>query len=200
MLKLASLDDSKIDLMLFCVSGLTPSTRVSDFGVGTKGAARQSVARMYKQKQKRCPERLALLSEELDNLLHVAMRLGFPIDELDPKLRAACVQPGLSQAVEMSEGKNSPGDTNSSGAGDRHQCGPFPDTQPSKSASGDCSWPSPAGGARNQDPDTGDTTTMPAKALVDAQPPAPGAHGNVSWSIPEMRGGGCAPCNVDETQ
>ena len=88
MLKLVNLDDEGTDLGVFCCSGVLPNVRPSDFGVNlTKGMVRRQIRQLYLEKHTRNPQRLALLSEELDNLPMVAMRAGYPVELLTPHMR-----------------------------------------------------------------------------------------------------------------
>jgi hypothetical protein len=78
MVTVAQLGEEQVDLLLFVLAGVLPSTRVSDMGAVTKGDARGVVRRQYQVKLRKNATRLSHLSEELDNLPMVAMRMGTP--------------------------------------------------------------------------------------------------------------------------
>ena len=75
MVRITQLDDEMVDLLLFILSGVLPNTRIVDLGVETKGQARAAVRSQYMVKMKKNQSRLNIMSEELDNLPMVALRL-----------------------------------------------------------------------------------------------------------------------------
>ena len=89
MLAIARLKEEEIDVLLFVATGILPTLKISDFGVQTKGEAREAVRRLFQNKEKLQPQRLDSLSPEYDNLLNMAMRLGYPHELLTPEARRA---------------------------------------------------------------------------------------------------------------
>jgi hypothetical protein len=67
MLQLCNLDDEHTDLCIYVIAGVLPSVKPSDFGVETKGEVRMQVRLQYQAREKRNPQRMSMLSEELDN-------------------------------------------------------------------------------------------------------------------------------------
>ena len=99
MVRLTSLSEEEVDLLLYCLSGVLPSVRVCDLGVQLKGEARDAVRGQYLHKLRRFPTRLRLLSEELDNLPQVAMRLGYPESHLSSHLQQLLTTWKLGQGM-----------------------------------------------------------------------------------------------------
>lgn len=89
MVKVSQLDDEHVDLLVFCLSGVLPNTRVVDLGVTYKGEARDAIRAQFQVKLKKNQSRLNIMSEELDNLPMVALRLGYPAALFSPQLGAA---------------------------------------------------------------------------------------------------------------
>ena len=89
MVKVAQLDEEQVGLLLFVLAGILPSTKVSDMGAVTKGDAREAVRRQYQVKLRKNATRLSHLSEELDNLPMVALRMGYPAELFSPPLKKA---------------------------------------------------------------------------------------------------------------
>ena len=87
MLKVCSLSCEMVDLLLFCLTGILPNTKVSDMACATKRQAREACARQHRLKIRKNACRLQLLSDELDNLPACALRLGFPPELFSPPLR-----------------------------------------------------------------------------------------------------------------
>ena len=88
MVRLSQLSEEETDWLLYCVASISPVTKPADFGTDTKGQTRRNVAQQYRAMMKRNPSRLGQLSEELDNVGTVAMKLGYEPDWLSPELRA----------------------------------------------------------------------------------------------------------------
>ena len=101
MLRLSQLSDEEIDLLLYILTGISPMTRPVDLGAGTKREAREAARLQSQVKARKQPERLRHLTEDLDNLGVVAMRLGYAPEWLSPDLRrqynAARERAGMAQ-------------------------------------------------------------------------------------------------------
>ena len=89
MATVAQLDEEQVDLLLYVLAGILLSTKVSDMGAVTKGDARDAVRRQYQVKLRKNATRLSHLSEELDNLPMVALRMGHPAELFSPPLKKA---------------------------------------------------------------------------------------------------------------
>ena len=85
MVKLSQLSEEETDVLLYILTGVLPDTKVTDLGAVTKGDARDGMRKIYLSKLKRNLSRLNVLSEELDNILGVGLRLGYPVDLLTPE-------------------------------------------------------------------------------------------------------------------
>ena len=92
MMTLAQLTCEQLDLLLYIVTGISPATRPHDFGASCKRDARRMCRQQHLQKLKRQPGRMDQLTDELDNLPVVAMRLGYQPEWLSPALRQAFIQ------------------------------------------------------------------------------------------------------------
>ena len=88
MVRMSQLGEEETDMLLFCLSGVSPATKASEFGVTTKKEARQAIRSQYKMRMARNASRLNILAEELDNIPGSALRLGYPTDLLSPATRA----------------------------------------------------------------------------------------------------------------
>ena len=73
-------------MLLFCLCGVLPSTKVCDLGVQTKGEAREAIRAQCRVKMAKNASRLNSLSDELDNLPGMACRLGYPVSLFSPRL------------------------------------------------------------------------------------------------------------------
>ena len=78
MLLLSQFTCERLDMLLYILTGLLPTTKTSAFGVSTKGEARRAVREMYRARLVRNPSRLDTLSQDMDNIPEVAMRAGYP--------------------------------------------------------------------------------------------------------------------------
>lgn len=87
MVKVSQLEDEHVDLLVYVLSGVLPNTKICDFGVSTKGEARAAIRSQYLVKLRKNQSRLNILSEELDNLPMVSVRLGYPDKLFSPALR-----------------------------------------------------------------------------------------------------------------
>ena len=87
--KLAQMSEEETDLMLFIVTGLLPTTRTVDLGAKTKGEAREAVHALFQHRMKKNASRLSALSDELDNLAQVALRMGYPPELFSKELHLA---------------------------------------------------------------------------------------------------------------
>ena len=79
MFKLSQLSDEEVDALLWLCTGILPTTKVAELGADTKGAARRAAHKLYTYRMKANPQRLQLLSEDLDNVLSVATRNAYPL-------------------------------------------------------------------------------------------------------------------------
>ena len=86
---LSQLSEEQIDLLLYCVTGISPLTKPQDFGVRTKGEMRRVVADQHRAATRRNPSRLSQLSSEFDNVATVAMKIGYSPEWLSPEYRQA---------------------------------------------------------------------------------------------------------------
>ena len=95
--------DDEVDMVLYALTAILPSTRVQEFGATTKGELRDQAYAQNARIFKRDPQRLALLAENLENLPMICLRLGYPPDMFPPKLyaewRERNMSAGHSQAV-----------------------------------------------------------------------------------------------------
>ena len=87
MVRLSQLGEEQIDMLLYILTGILPSTRVQDLGCATKKEARAAIRSQYVVRLRRNASRLSVLAEELDNVAAVAVRLGYPPHLLSPELR-----------------------------------------------------------------------------------------------------------------
>ena len=92
MMTLAQLTCEQLDLLLYIVTGISPATRPHDFGANCKRDARKMCRQQHLQQIKRQPGRMDQLTDDLDNLPVVAMRLGYQPEWLSPALRQAYFQ------------------------------------------------------------------------------------------------------------
>ena len=63
MIKVTQLECEQVDLLLYCVGGVLPSTKPCGLGVSTKGEARSQVAEIYDVKMEKNASRLDALSD-----------------------------------------------------------------------------------------------------------------------------------------
>ena len=89
---LAQLTCEQLDLLLYIVTGISPATRPHDFGANCKRDAQKMCRQQHLQQIKRQPGRMDQLTDDLDNLPVVAMRLGYQPEWLSPALRQAYFQ------------------------------------------------------------------------------------------------------------
>ena len=82
MMRLSQMSCEEHDLLVYVLAGTAPSTRPVDMACATKGDAIRS---MYESKLKKQPQRLRVLSDELDNLVVVAVRMGYSFQWLTPQ-------------------------------------------------------------------------------------------------------------------
>ena len=78
MLKVSQIDDEYVDILVYCLARVLPSSKICDLGCTTKGDARQAVRTQYMLKLRKNRSRLDVLAEEFDNLPMVGLRLGYP--------------------------------------------------------------------------------------------------------------------------
>lgn len=104
MLSLARLSCEETDILLFVVAGVAPVIRPGDFGVENKRGARKVVRTEHQRKMKRCPGRLAQLSDDLDNLFLIAMELGYKSEWLSPSFRTHWQQDCGTHGVALTQG------------------------------------------------------------------------------------------------
>ena len=87
MMRLSQLTDEQVDLLLYICTGISPLTRPNDMGATDKRHARVMAHQQHAVKIERQPTRLQQMSDEMDNLASVAMRLGYAAEWLSPELR-----------------------------------------------------------------------------------------------------------------
>ena len=80
MLKVSQLECEYVDILVFVLAGVLPSSKVCDFGTELKRDCRAAVRQIYLSKMRKNRSRLDILSEELDNLPMVGLRLGYPVE------------------------------------------------------------------------------------------------------------------------
>ena len=64
-------------MLLYGLAGILPNTKVQYFGCSTKGELRDQVCDQYERQQRKNPQRIALLAENLENLPQIVLRLGW---------------------------------------------------------------------------------------------------------------------------
>ena len=84
----SQLSEDQLDMLIFCVSGMSPRTLIRSIGASTKRALRLQIRSRYKDLQRRNPQRLQMLAENVANLGQVAMQLGYAVEDLRPEYRA----------------------------------------------------------------------------------------------------------------
>ena len=87
MVRVSQLDAEDIDLLLFILTGVGPDTKPHSLGSSTKGEVRLSLMLIYETKLRKSPNRLKMISDELDNLLVVGMRMGYRFQWLSNKYK-----------------------------------------------------------------------------------------------------------------
>ena len=87
-MRLSQLTDEETDLLLFIVAGINPATKPTDMAASNKGGARDAAREQHICKMSKHRGRLQHLTDELDNLPAVAMRMGYSPEWLSPELRA----------------------------------------------------------------------------------------------------------------
>ena len=107
LLRLSLLGEDETDALVFLVSGIRPTTRVSDLNCRTKGALRTIVSTEARRVMKAQPERLVGLAHDLSNLFQEALRLGYKLRDFPPALASTLdpqgqQTPPQSQLVEVS--------------------------------------------------------------------------------------------------
>ena len=80
MVRVSMLTCEFVDLLVYCLSGVMPNAKVCDLGCTFKGECRDAIHIQYDSRMKKNPTRLSLMSEEMDNLPLVALRVGYPVD------------------------------------------------------------------------------------------------------------------------
>ena len=83
----SQLSEDQLDMLIFCVSGMSPRTLIRSIGASTKRALRLQIRSRYKDLQRRNPQRLQMLAENFANLGQVAMQLGYAVEDLRPEYR-----------------------------------------------------------------------------------------------------------------
>ena len=87
-LRICGLSDEGVDQLLFILTGVLPTTKVSDFGVAFKGEARRAFAALHSKRVARNPQLLGQLDEEFNNLQALAIKLGYPVELLSTEGKA----------------------------------------------------------------------------------------------------------------
>ena len=78
--------EDQIDMLLYALTGINPNTRTQDFGAQTKGELRDQVYGQHKRVMRQNPQRVQMLAENLENLMALVLRLGYPVDAFSPQL------------------------------------------------------------------------------------------------------------------
>jgi len=99
MVRMSQLTDEQTDILLFVLTGVGPNTKVCDLGCTYKKDARKACRSQYIVRLRRNASRLSALSEELDNLGMIAIRLGYAPEWFSPELKGAYDQSALGQAL-----------------------------------------------------------------------------------------------------
>ena len=91
------------------MSGISPETKLFELGANTEGVAREAVKRQYVSKLKTSPQRLRMISDELDNLAIVAIRMGYSFSWFSPQAKHMIQMFQQSGAFQMLSGVAHPG-------------------------------------------------------------------------------------------
>ena len=78
--------EDQIDMVLFALAGINPNTGTQDFGSKTKGDLRDQVYQQHRRVMRQNPQRVQMLAENLENLMPLVLRLGYPVDAFSPHL------------------------------------------------------------------------------------------------------------------
>ena len=87
MVRTSQLCEEEVDCLIYVLCGVLPDTRMHDIGCYTKGEVRDALRTQYQVKNKKNPNRLQVLGSELDNLVLVAHKLGYPMRLFSPNAR-----------------------------------------------------------------------------------------------------------------
>lgn len=87
MLKVAQLCSEDVNLLNYCLAGLLPTTKMCDWNCVVKGEYRTAMKEQYEEKIKANASRLNMLAEDFDNLGMCAIRLGYPIGLMSPRMQ-----------------------------------------------------------------------------------------------------------------
>ena len=79
MVRTSQLSEEEVDCLVFILTGVAPDTRLTDIGCVTKGDLRDSLRAQYNVKNRKNPTRLQVMGSELDNLVVVAHKMGYPM-------------------------------------------------------------------------------------------------------------------------
>ena len=82
--RLANIDEHEMDMLLFILTGVPPTTRICDLNVKNKGELRRALAKEGLRVLKTQPERTSSLAHDLSNLEVTAKRLGYKEEWLPP--------------------------------------------------------------------------------------------------------------------
>ena len=84
---LSQLSSEYIDLLLFLVTGVLPSTRTAELGCQTKGKARMMSRRQYEFRLSKGKGKLTEIADDFSNLPQLCLREGYPIGLMSKDLR-----------------------------------------------------------------------------------------------------------------
>ena len=87
-IRLASLSEDQVDMLLYCLCSTKADTRVADLQVTTKYELRDVLLREHFRLLGAHPERLSALAADLSNVAMVAWQLGYPISCMSPEVLA----------------------------------------------------------------------------------------------------------------
>ena len=86
MVRISQLGEEQFVMLLYILTWILPITRVQDLGYATQKKARVAIRSQYVVRLRRNASRLSVLADELDNVVAVAVRLGYPPHLLSPEL------------------------------------------------------------------------------------------------------------------
>ena len=90
MVRVIPLDEVRTDAAIYVLTGLLPTLKMSEFATGmTKGEIRDSFREIYQHRLARQPNRVEGLSEDMDNIITMALKQGYPFNLLPQTLAVA---------------------------------------------------------------------------------------------------------------
>ena len=83
-MRVSQLNEEDTDLLIYIVLGVGPATKCKELGGDTKRATRINGWKQHRARMQKNPARLDGINEDMDNVLPVAMRLGYREQWLSP--------------------------------------------------------------------------------------------------------------------